>query len=496
MSVSFGTNVLKLLSSKIATQAISFITGPIIARIFLPEHFGTVQLFSSISGVIIVISCLRYDLSIPLGRDKNEVIASFIISVISTLAIALLSFVSMLILKEKVAVWLKSPELETFLWFLPLAVLLGGVGSAIRYYASRSGKFGAMAWADFGSVSGSIFITITFGLIFGASAKFLFIGQIAGMILNILILFIFLSREFLSEVRTINLSLRDIWEVAKYHKKFPIYDTWGGLFNSISGQLPPIILGAYFSTTVVGYYSLGNRFVGLPMALLGGSIAQVFFPVASKEYNETGRLNNIVSSTFKRLVQIGIFPMMVLGILGAPIFGFVFGPNWLEAGIYSQILSFWMFLVLITSPLSANFAVLDRQGTGLAFNTGLISSRLLALLLGSQTGQPRIALIAFVVVSVIGWIFMLLWILYNSHVSIKWGLKELLKYMLLSLVLLLPAFFIFRMQHNIDTMLIAIVFAIIIYFFALYRFEQSIRLYINGILTQLSGIILCKKAKN
>ena len=74
MSASFGTNVLKLLTSKIATQAIVFITTPIIARIYLPEHFGTVQLFSSISGIFVVISCLRYELSIPLGKDKSEVI--------------------------------------------------------------------------------------------------------------------------------------------------------------------------------------------------------------------------------------------------------------------------------------------------------------------------------------------------------------------------------------------------------------------------------------
>jgi O-antigen/teichoic acid export membrane protein len=76
LSASFGTNVLKLLTSKIASQAVTFVTAPIIARIFLPEHFGTVQLFSSISGVIVVISCLCYELSIPLGRDKNEVMAS------------------------------------------------------------------------------------------------------------------------------------------------------------------------------------------------------------------------------------------------------------------------------------------------------------------------------------------------------------------------------------------------------------------------------------
>jgi len=475
LSASFGANVLKLLSSKIATQTISFITAPIIARIFLPEHFGTVQLFSSISGVIVVISCLCYEFSIPLGRDKNEVMASFIISVISALAITLVSFILVLILKAKVAIWLKSPELETFLWFLPLTVLLGGVGTAIRSYASRSGKFGAMAWADFGSVSGSIFITIPFGLIFGASAKFLFIGQITGMILSILILFIFLSREFLSEARTANLSLGYIWEVARYHKKFPIYDTWGGLFNSISMQLPPIILGAYFSTTVVGYYSLGNRFVGLPMALLGGSIAQVFFPSAAKEYNETGKLTNIVSNTFKRLVQIGVFPFMILGYFGGPLFGFVFGENWLEAGIYTQILSIYVIFQFISSPLSTVFSIFKRQGTCSLLTLSQLINRMVVLIIFAQFGIARNCLIAYSVVSSIFYILIFYFVYRFSKASISSGIKVLVKYAILSFILLLPVLFVVQITANIYFMLIALVIDIVLYLFILYRIDLDIR---------------------
>jgi len=473
LSASFGTNVLKLLSSKIATQAIAFITAPIIARIFLPEHFGTVQLFSSISGVIVVISCLRYELSIPLGRDKNEVIASFIISVISTLVIALLSFVAVLILKEKVAIWLKSPELETFLWFLPLTVLLGGVGNAIRYYASCSGKFGAMAWADFGSVSGSIFITILFGLIFGGSAKFLFIGQITGMILGIPILFIFLSREFLSEIKTANLSIRYIWEVAKQYKKFPIYDIWSGLFNSVSMQLPPIILGAYFSTTVVGYYSLGNRFVGLPMALFGGSIAQVFFPSAAKEYNETGKLTNIVSSTFKKLVQIGVFPFMILGFFGGPIFSFVFGANWVEAGIYTQILSIWIIFLFMVSPLTSIFGIIKYQEKFLTYTAFLLFIRFLALVIGSWTGNPRLALICFALIGAFSNLVLICLIFFYTKITIKFGVTTFLKYSLLSLLLLIPTFFLELSKVNILFIIVSCVIAVIFYTLILCFFERK-----------------------
>jgi len=487
LSASFGTNVLKLLSSRIATQAISFITAPIIARIFLPEHFGTVQLFSSISGVIVVISCLRYELSIPLGRDKNEVMASFIISVISTFVITLLSFILVLILKAKVAIWLKSPELEMFLWFLPLTVLLGGVGLAIRYYAGRSGKFGAMAWADFGSVSGSIFITIPFGLIFGASAKFLFIGQITGMILSILILFIFLSREFLSEAKTANLSLGYIWEVAKYHKKFPIYDIWTGLFNSASMQLPPIILDAYFSTTVVGYYSLGLRFVGLPMALLGGSIAQVFFPSAAKEYNETGKLTNIVNNTFKRLVQIGVFPFMILGFFGGPLFGFVFGEKWVEAGVYTQILSIYVIFQFISSPLSTVFSIFNRQGTGLFLTLSQLINRMIALILFAQFGV-RNCLIAYSIVSPIFYILVFYFVYRFSKASVSLGIKVLVKYVMLSFILLLPVLFVARITANIYFMLIALFIDIVLYLFILYRIDLDIRNIMHRISCRLLAV--------
>jgi lipopolysaccharide exporter len=490
LSASFGTNVLKLLSSKIATQAINFITAPIIARIFLPEHFGTVQLFSSISGVIIVISCLRYEFSIPLGRDKNEVMASFIISVISTLAITLVSFILILILKARVAIWLKTPELETFLWFLPLAVLLGGIGNAIRYYASRSGKFGAIAWADFGFVSGNIFITILFGLIFGASANFLFIGQITGMVLGILILFVFLSREFLSDAKTANLSLRYIWEVAKYHKKFPIYDTWAGLFNSISTQLLPIILGVYFSTKVVGYYSLGNRFVGLPMSLLGGSIAQVFFPSAAKEYNETGKLTNIVNNTFKRLVQIGVFPFIILGFFGGPLFGFVFGENWVEAGVYTQILSIFVLFQFISSPLSNVFSIFNRQGTLLFLTLSQLINRMIALILFAQFGVARNCLIAYSVVSLIFYILIFYFVYRSSKASISLGIKVLVKYAILSFILLLPVLFVTHIMTNIYFMLIALVIDIVLYLFILYRIDLDIR----NAMHKIAGKLLAVKS--
>jgi len=483
--MALGVNVVKLLSSRLAAQIIAVVTAPIIARLFLPEHFGIVQIFSSIAGVITVITCLRYELSIPLGKNEKEASASFTLSLFFTLIFTLVALAAVSVLKGKIAQWFKAPELEVFLWLLPISVFVGGLGNSLRYWAAREGRFGAMAWSGFGSALGGRLITIAWAVIIGTSVTGLFVGSFSGTAVGILLLLVFLSRKLVSDIKNSHLNFEALWAVAKRQKKFPIFSSWSGLLNTISVQLPPIILGLYFSTTVVGYYSLGRRLVSLPMTLLGSSIAQVFFPTAAKEYNDTGTLSNIVRNVFRRLVQIGVFPIVALGFLGAPLFGFVFGEKWIEAGVYTQILSVWILFVFITSPLSTVFSVLQRQGTGLAFNIGLISSRTLALLLGAQMGSPRITLAAFVVVSVIGWSFLLCWILRNSGVSLRWGVETFLKYAGSSSLLLLPAgCFAWVWWKNIFIVLASLGFATIVYAYCLYRFDPGIRDFTTNIITR------------
>ena len=39
---------------------------------------------------------------------------------------------------------------------------------------------------------------------------------------------------------------------SKRYRKFPIFDVWGGLLNTMSRQLPPLVLSAFFSPIIVG----------------------------------------------------------------------------------------------------------------------------------------------------------------------------------------------------------------------------------------------------
>ena len=180
----------------------------------------------------------------------------------------------------------------------------------------------------------------------------------------------------------------------KRHRKFPLFGTGSALLNTISWQLPTVLLAAFFSPAIVGYYALGTRLLRLPMSLIGGAIAQAFFPRAT-EAKADGTLAGLVEGAFRRLVAFGMFPLLILTVVGRDLFVVLFGEAWAEAGVYTQILSVWSFFWFISSPLSTLFVTHERQEVLLIFNVLIFGSRVLALGAGGLLGDARLALLLF-----------------------------------------------------------------------------------------------------
>jgi O-antigen/teichoic acid export membrane protein len=185
-----------------------------------------------------------------------------------------------------------------------------------------------------------------------------------------------------------------IWTGLRRHKKFPLYGMTSALLNSVSWQLPSLLLQLYFSSTVVGLYALGNRILRLPMALIGSSISQVFFQRAAKTERE-GHLAATVESAFRRLATLSLAPLVILSVVGREAFTLVFGSRWAEAGIYAQILAPWTLFWFLSSPLSTVFAVLERQEFGLKLDLVIFCSRLVSLMVGGRLQNARLALALF-----------------------------------------------------------------------------------------------------
>jgi len=202
------------------------------------------------------------------------------------------------------------------------------------------------------------------------------------------------------------------------YKKFPLCSTFADLLNTLSSQLPIFMFYVFFSDLIVGYFSFGLRIIQMPLGVVGLSIGQVFFQHASKSKLD-GTLDSLVRKSFTSLVMIGLFPILLVTIIGYDIFVVFFGENWGEAGIYLQILGVWVFFWFIASPISCLYSVLEMQSFGLWVNFLLFLTRLISLSLGGYFGNVHFSLLLYSITGIMVYCYSNLTLMMNSGLSLR-----------------------------------------------------------------------------
>ena len=170
--------------------------------------------------------------------------------------------------------------------------------------------------------------------------------------------------------------------LGKKYKKFPKFLILAHGLNTISSQSPIILLSSLFNSTIVGFFLLTQRVVGMPMSLVARSIGDVFRQEASYKFTKDKECEAIYLSTLKKLIAIGIIPFILLFIFSPILFTFIFGEEWKISGTYAQILTPMFFLQFITSPLSSMFMVVEEQKLDLYWQIFLFILIIISLLVG------------------------------------------------------------------------------------------------------------------
>ncbi|RXA19719.1 lipopolysaccharide biosynthesis protein [Methanosarcina sp. MSH10X1] len=418
---SFASDVLTLVGGTAFAQILMILASPVLTRLYGPEDFGVFTLYLSIVSIISIVSCMRYDNSIMLPELDEDAVNLLGLSLLVVLAVTGLTVPIVWYFRIPIVDLLNSPQIGNYLWLVPPFVFVNGIFLALNQWNSRTKHFKRLSLSR---VYGSILTTTTqicFGFLKISSAGSLIVGNLAGQFVATLILGWQIwkndKKMFAKSVRW-----RKIYQGLVRYRKFPLMDSWSALMNTVSWQLPAFLLAAFFSPAIVGFYSLGFRLLQLPMSFIGVSISQVFFQRASRALSE-GTLDVLVENVFRMLVIIGVFPILVLTIVGSDIFTVVFGEAWKEAGVYAQILGIWAFLWFISSPLSTLYTVMEKQQFGLRYNFLNLFTRFLSLTIGGIVGNARVALILFSISGIVVYGYLCMKIMSYSGVKIFRAIK-------------------------------------------------------------------------
>lgn len=406
-------------------QALIILVAPILTRLYGPENFGVSALYGSILGIFAVVACWRYELAIVLPEKDEDAANVLALSIFMCFSMAALTLVLTALFRIPVANLLGAPELAPWLWFMPLSLIAAGLFQAFNYWSTRRKQFKRLAAR---TITQS---TVTAGAQLGAGALLNPGpgGLIGGSIIGQLTATGQLAWQIIKDEGKIlrsYINRVDIKRMLIRYKEFPIYSSWSGMLNTASTMLPALLLGYFFSTTVVGHYTLGHRVLAMPMGVVGGSIAQVFFPKAA-EAQRSGTLDKLTLEIFQQLLAIGFVPILLITVVAPDLFAVIFGARWWIAGEYVRWLSLWLLFVFISSPLSNIYSVLERQREGLIVNFIMFSTRLLALVIGGIKGDALFTIALFGITGAILWILNCTYILYMAGVTVQKTYTTILK---------------------------------------------------------------------
>ena len=368
----FSKNVLTVMTGTVFGQLIPILASPFLSRLYTGEQFGILALYMSISALFVLIACGRFELAIVLPVEKEKALNLVGLSLVITVATSLVSFVLLQLLGNLFSVWFKEASLKFYLLFVPLSVLSMGIYQTIYNWALRAKNFKALStsriFISIITVSVSLVMTFTSfgknGLVAGFIA-----GQIAGAIFICLLV---LPKE---PVAWKKIQPAGMKEMAFHYRDFPKVNTAHALLDSFQNYGITFLLSFYFGNVVLGWYSFSYRILRAPLALVGAAFAQVLYPEMSEMKNKDIHFRILVIQFMKKIMLIGAPFFLILAFFAPVIFKIAFGAEWEQAGQLAQLMTPWLLINLIVSPVSGIPNILNKQKKSFLINlTGVVSS--------------------------------------------------------------------------------------------------------------------------
>lgn len=357
----FTRSVVTLMTGTTIAHGIVILAMPVLTRLYSPADFSLLAVYAAIIGIVTTISCLRYNIAIPLPEHETDGAALLLVALTAATSISALLALPVLLAPRQAAAMLGQPGLESYLWMVPAGVLAASWYNALQFWTSRKKRFGLVTRTRvsraIGGVGAQIAVGTTvaspFGLIFG---HMLYSG------LGVLGLFSNLIRHDRGALR--HQRFGKVWTQAWAYRRFPLWSVPEALFNTAGVQLPLILIAAFVGGPEAGFLMLAMRVMGVPMSLIGSSVAQAFIVEAPARLRN-GTLPDFTKRTMYALLRTGAPPLIAVGVISPFIFPLIFGEEWARAGWLVAWMTPWFVLQFVASPVSAVLHAAERVRTAM-----------------------------------------------------------------------------------------------------------------------------------
>lgn len=309
-----------------ASLGIQFIVGIVLARILSPHEFGLIGMVT----IFIAISQSFVDsgFSSALIRKKdctqNDYSTVFFFNIIVSVFFALL----LISCAGLISNFFNEPQLKILVQVLSLGLFINALSMIQRTILTKELDFKKQTKISIiGSLgSGLIAISMAFS---GYGVWSLVALTLSRYIFHLFFLW------FWAKWKPLWLFNKESFkELFGFGSKLLLT----GLIDAIYRNVYYLIIGKFFSTAELGYYTRADQFQSLPSSSLISIISRVTYPVLSSIKDEKIRLKTNYKKLIRSTVLITFVLMLGLAAVAKPMILTLIGEKWLPSVVYLQML--------------------------------------------------------------------------------------------------------------------------------------------------------------
>lgn len=359
LSLSGGTTI---------AQLTAIATLPVLTRLYFPEEFGVLALYTAVASVLSVFASLKLEQAIMLSETDHEAAGILVALFVNSLAFALIVFIAILLCGDKLLEWIGRTEFKPWLYLLPVSVFLLGTYQGLRFWQMRQRNFRLVSIGLVSAILVSTVVSILIGILgkaFFLGAAGLVIGYVVQGLINMLIL---LKGTLNNQLCFQEMNRKHIIQSVIPHKKLISTLLVSHAISVGYSRIPIIAISGLFGSIILGYYSMAIRIVSAPTMLISKALGDVFRQRATVYWQKKGRFNDIFLKTLILTTAVGI-PAYLMGIIIAPkLFPFVLGEDWIISGNYAQILLVAGMFQFVTVPVDKGAVIVGAHKFILLWN--------------------------------------------------------------------------------------------------------------------------------
>lgn len=353
-------------------NAVSFLSMPLLARLYGSESFGIFAVYYSLANLIGIPSNLRLELAVPIADGEKDADNVSTLAAISAVCVSGVFAIGFLFAWPR-SLFSTVPQGYTIWALTAVSIFVVGISQVFIQRCIRQGRLRTLSIRP---------VIERLGFVTFAFAAFRMHNTETGLIWAQMLAFV---AAFICTLGAWWIPSVSFATIGKY-LDFPKKNLPSTFLQLASSQIPMLVYARYFTATELGFLSLAQRLIDSPISLLSGSLLVVYY--RRLLLADRGQFRRIFIRTVSLGALVLLPPCLIAGVFADPILNLLFGVKWAGSHPFFVVLLPLAFSKMLFTIHQSFFIVLRRLTAELHLSIALFGAQFIGILAGLALGLP------------------------------------------------------------------------------------------------------------